>query len=321
MRATATTRAKVLLLLIVVAAGLVTAGSTASAAPVSVDLCAVPGQVTLPGPATVDVWGFALKGALDDCSDVTGQLPGPQLTVDEGDTVTLSVTNGLPAGHTVVLDIPGITFDPGPNSAGVGATVTRTFTANKPGTYLYGSGGDAGRQQAMGLSGALVVRSLTAGQAYDASRTAYDVQATLVLSAIDPKFNAAPETYDMHAYRATFWLINGKAYPDTAPITAAAGQRLLLRYLNAGYDNTSMQLLGLREQVVAKDANLLTNPFNADTETVPAGGTEDAIVTVPAGSPPSASGYALFNRQLHLTNGPLTGPTPGPGGMLTFIHP
>src|SRR5581483_1290089 len=48
----------------------------------------------------------------------------------------------------------------------------------------------------------------------------------------------------------------------------------------------------------------------------PAGATEDAIATVPAGSPPSANGYALYNRQLHVSNGPAS-----PGGMLTFITP
>jgi FtsP/CotA-like multicopper oxidase with cupredoxin domain len=323
MRATAGTRAKVLTALVVMAAGLVMAGSSASAATVAIDLCALPGNATVVGSTTVPFWGFALKGALDDCSDVTPSLPGPVLTVDEGDDVTITVINKLPAGHTLVFEVPGITFAAGDNSAIVDATVTRTFHAGSPGTYLYGSGGDSGRQQAMGLSGALVVRSQTAGQAYDSVTTAYDVQAALVLGAVDPAFNAAPDTYDMHAYRATYWLINGKAYPDTVGITATAGQRVLLRYLNAGYDNTSMQLLGMREKVVAKDAGLLNNPYDADTETIPAGATEDVIATVPSGAAPSANGFALFNRQLHLTNGPQTGQGPAPatgGGMLTFIH-
>jgi hypothetical protein len=127
------------------------------------------------------------------------------------------------------------------------------------------------------------------------------------------------------AYRATYWLLNGRAYPDTAPgITAAAGQRVLLRYLNAGFDNTTMRLLGMHERVVARDARLLNNPFDADAETIPAGATEDAIATVPATAPPSQHGFPLYNRQLHLTNGVQSGPDPSPatgGGMLTFIHP
>ena len=124
-----------------------------------------------------------------------------------------------------------------------------------------------------------------------------------MLSAVDPAFNADPDTFDMNDYLATYWLINGKAYPDTAAITATAGQRVLLRYLNAGYDNTSMPLLGMHERVLARDARLLDNPFDAAAETIPAGGTEDAIATVPAAAPPSAHGFPLYNRQLHVTNG------------------
>jgi FtsP/CotA-like multicopper oxidase with cupredoxin domain len=245
--------------------------------------------------------------------------------VNEGDTVTVNVTNALPAGHTVSFELPGLDVAAGPTDAAVGATVTRTFNASAPGTYLYQSGGDAGRQEAMGLSGALIVRSATANQAYDTAATAYNVEAVLVLSAVDPNFNASPDTFDMYGYHATYWLINGKAYPDTAPgITATPGQRVLLRYLNAGYDNTTMTLLGMHERVVARSAHLLNNPFDANAETIPAGATEDAIAVVPAGTAPSANGYAVYNRQLHLTNGTQSAPAPTPatgGGMLTFIHP
>ncbi|MCU1657511.1 MAG: Multicopper oxidase [Pseudonocardiales bacterium] len=244
--------------------------------------------------------------------------------MNEGDVVTLNVTNALPAGHTISFEIPGVTFTAGATDAGPGSTVTRTFTASAPGTYLYQSAGDAGRQEAMGLAGALIVRSATANQAYDAATTAYDVEAVLVLGAVDPNFNAAPDTFDMHSYHASYWLINGKAYPDTAGIVATAGQRVLLRYVNAGYDNTTMTLLGMHETVLARSGHLLNNPFGANAETMEAGATEDAIATVPAGTPPSSNGYPLYNRQLHVTNGAQNAVSPTPatgGGMLTFIHP
>jgi FtsP/CotA-like multicopper oxidase with cupredoxin domain len=319
--------ARALTVLAVAAAGLVLTGSGASAAAVSINLCAVPGTTTMPGGASVPIWGFGVPATPGDCTTATASLPGPQLVVNEGDVVTVSVTNALPGtapAHTLSFDIPGVSFNAGPATAAVGGTVSRTFTAGAPGTYLYRSGGDAGRQQAMGLYGALIVRSATAGQAYDAPSTGYDVEAVLVLSTVDPGFNAAPDTFDLHAYVATYWLINGRAYPDTAPgITAAAGQRVLLRYLNAGYDNTTMLLLGMHERVVARDARLLNNPFDANAETIPAGATEDGIATVPAGAAPSVHGFPLYNRQQHVTNGAQTGTSPGPatgGGMLTFIH-
>ncbi|MFF0268197.1 multicopper oxidase domain-containing protein [Kribbella sp. NPDC004536] len=312
--------ARVLLVLALAGFGLTLAGGSAAAAPVAIELCAVPGTAGLPGGGLVPIWGFGTPATAGDCSTASATLPGPQLTVTDGDAVTITIHNALPAGHTVSFEIPGVTFDPGPSDAASGASVSRTFTAH-PGTYLYQSGGDAGRQEAMGLSGALIVRTTTANQAYASATTAYDVESVLVLTAVDPAFNAAPDTYDLHSYRATYWLINGKSYPDVPAITATAGQRLLLRYLNAGYDNTSMMLLGTHQQVLARDARLLTNPFSAGTETVPAGATEDTIVTVPSTAPPSTHGFPLFNRQLHVTAGPQTGTSPIGNGMLVFIQP
>jgi FtsP/CotA-like multicopper oxidase with cupredoxin domain len=189
----------------------------------------------------------------------------------------------------------------------VGDTVSRTFTATAPGTYLYQSVGDGERQTSMGLYGALIVRSGTAGQAYGTAASAYDVEAPLVLSAIDPAFNADPDGFDMRNYVAPYWLINGKAYPQTDPIHASANQTVLLRYVNAGYDNTSMLLLGMHERVIARDAQVLGNPLDAADETIPAGQTEDVLATVPAASSALPNGFALYNRQLH-------------PGMLTFIQ-
>jgi FtsP/CotA-like multicopper oxidase with cupredoxin domain len=326
MRALPNTKALASLALVAAAVTTMLGGAAsfaAPAAPVTFNLCAKLGTATLTGAVTAPIWGFGIPSTPGDCGTATASLPGPVLSVNEGDTVTVNVTNALPAGtpdvpHTLRLEIPGVTFDPGPVEATVGNTVTVTFTASAPGTYLYQSGGDAGRQEAMGLAGALIVRSLAANQAYDNASTAYDVEATLVLGAVDPGFNATPDSFDLNDYSATYWLINGKAYPDTAPgITAATGQRVLLRYLNAGYDNTSMTLLGMHQRVLARDARLLNNPFDAATEAIPAGGTEDAIATVPTGAAPSSNGFALYNRNLHVTNGSAA----ALGGMLTFIHP
>jgi len=321
---------RALLAFVVTMSGLALTGSMAIAAPVTINLCAVTGTATLTGSVTVPVWGFVPKGTQADCSDVqnTATLPGPVLSVNELDTVTVNVTNALPAAtapvHSIVFEIPGVSFNPGPVDAAVGATLSVTFTANAPGTYLYQSAGDSGRQEAMGLTGALIVRPTSApdttiaGQAYHSTSSAYDVESVLVLSQVDLNFNASPDTFNLNTYRATYWLINGKAYPDTAGITAAVGQRVLIRYINAGYDNTAMMLLGMHERVLARDAHLLNNPFDANAETIPAGGTEDVVVTVPATAPPGANGFPLFNRNLHVTNGT---PSNDPGGMLTFIHP
>jgi FtsP/CotA-like multicopper oxidase with cupredoxin domain len=292
--------------------------STAAPANVTIALCATTGTVDLPGQSGVPIWGFVDKTSAD-CSAEHGHatLPGPAHHVGQGDTVTLTVTNDLPAGHSLSFEVPGLNFAPGSTDAGVGGTVTRTFTADAPGTYLYQSVGDGERQTAMGLYGALIVDSSTAGQAYGTTASAFDVQAPLVLSAIDPAFNADPDGFDMRHYAPSYWLINGEAYPDTDVVHAAVGQKVLLRYLNAGHDNTTMTLLGMDERVLARDAHLLPNAFDANAETIPAGQTEDVVATVPAGSSGLTNGFPLYNRQLHLGNGT---PSSSPGGQLTFLQ-
>jgi FtsP/CotA-like multicopper oxidase with cupredoxin domain len=308
-----------LLVLAVVAAAGILVGTPASAQPVSIDLCVEAGSITLPGGVTANIWGFAL--AVPDatnqptCAGVTPHVPGPLLDIAQNDTVRIAVHNDL--AEPVSFEAPGEVVNEGAASVPAHATVAYTFTASAPGTYLYQSAAAAGRQLAMGLYGAMIVRPPTAGRAYGGAGSAYDREAPLVLSAIDPAFNANPGTADIHGYHATYWLINGKAYPDTDPVHGvAAGTRVLLRYLNAGFDNTTMLLLGAHEHVIARDAHELNNPFDAVAETVPAGGTEDAIVTIPA----AGTRFALYNRQLHLTNGTPASPNHTPGGMLTFIQ-
>ncbi|MER7132770.1 multicopper oxidase domain-containing protein [Streptosporangium saharense] len=297
-----------ILVLVLIAACLVLPGSPAAAADVTIDLCASAGELRLPGQVSTAIWGFSQAGPGGSCTGAVPSLPGPVLSVRTGDDVFLVVHNGLPV--PVSLEVPGMTLDQGGDvTAAAGGSTTATFTAAAPGTYLY-QGGE--RQLPMGLYGALVVRPATEGRAYASAATAYDKEAILVLSAIDPVFNAAPTTTDPHRYAPKYWLVNGRAYPETAPVHGGPpGTRVLLRYLNAGFDNTSMRLLGAYERVIARDAHPLGNPFEATAETVPAGGTEDAVVIVPS----SGTRLALYNRQLHLTNGAVS-----PGGMMTFIE-
>jgi FtsP/CotA-like multicopper oxidase with cupredoxin domain len=302
------------------------AAPTTTARVIDPDLCAVPGSVDLPGAAGVPIWGFALKPTpTTPCSDVTAQLPGPVLEFATGDVVTLNVTNAIP-DQTISLTAPGLSFDPGPTDAGPGETVTITFTAGAPGTYLYSSVGDAGRQQAMGLYGALLVCATTpcptSGSQYGSP---YARASTLVLSEIDTALNTdllGPDHFDMRNWAPGYWLINGKAHPDSPDITAAAGDRVLLRYLSAGPETATMTMLGMHGRVLARDAYPLTNPIDVVSETVPAGSTADIIATVPAGTP-SGTRLPLYNRQLRLNNGAFSSSQFAPadgGGMMTFLH-
>ena len=300
------------------AAGLVTGTSCSP----SCDLWAETGTMpaaSLPGApaAGIVVWGY-------NTTDAAVIAPGgPTLIVNQGDAVSIilhnknisSATTLMIAGQPVVPDTTGVT---------AGNSKTYSFAAGilKPGTYLYEAGltADGPRQVAMGLYGALIVRPVGASlQAYAAASTAFTDEAVLVLSEIDPAFNAAPATFEMSTYAPKYWLINGKVFPNTDTIATSAGNGVLLRYVNAGLQHHSMGLLGLHQTMIAADARPAANQMKVVAETVPTGGTLDTLVTMPA-SPPANAKYALFEAAMHQDNsGASTGGLINFGGMLTFL--
>jgi hypothetical protein len=313
------------ILFLVVAALLASAGfggGTALAAPlgapVTVDLCATAGSATMPDGALVTVWGY-VEG---DCSGspTVIQPGGPTIYVNEGDDVTITLHNSLSEdtallfqGQAMIPDLTGAAAFDGTTFG----THIYTFTADQPGTYLYEAGllSNAQHQVAMGLYGALVVRPLTANQAYDDPATAYEDEAVLVLSEIDPALNANPAGFDMRDYAPKYRLINGVAYPDTAEIpVAAAGDRVLLRYVNAALEPHSMGLLGLHQTVIANDGSPLLFSHTLVADTLAPGETQDTIATIPL-TAVSGSKFALYDAGLLLRNSNAA----GSGGMLTFL--
>lgn len=323
-------RGSILLALVVLAAGipaLVQSGGKATAAPGVVDtetinLCADEGTINLPSLVGVPIWGFSLDNPLTPLTcDAPALLPGPVLSVDVGDAVTLNLRNNLSEPVSIVF--PGQDMAPNAVVVPAGGSDSYTFTASKPGTFLYEAGTNASIQVPMGLYGALIVRPLTPGQAYDAA-TAYNVEKVLVLSEIDPNLNmsADPNDFDFvgdpevftDGYHPTYFLINGEAYPDTDAIAATTGQDVLLRYVNAGLSHHTMTLLGQRQRVIAKDAfQTAANAYDAVAETVAAGSTLDAIVDLTGVA--GGATLPLYNRQLNVTNDGAY-----PGGMLTFLN-
>ena len=145
------------------------------------------------------IWGFGMPTTPGDCTHRDGRAcPGRSSSVNEGDVGHDQRHQRAARRRTPLIsfEIPGVDVRrrarPTPRS---GATVDRDVHRRaRPGTYLYQSGGDAGRQEAMGL-----VRR--ADRALDAPpNQAYDTAAHRVRrrgrrwcsSAVDPAFNAAP---------------------------------------------------------------------------------------------------------------------------------
>ena len=140
-------------------------------------------------------------------------LPGADALRQGGDTVKIVLKNTLAEDVSIVFPgiegvkangiLAGPQFDAGghitslTNDAGAGGgSVTYTFKAASPGTYLYESGTDQAKQVQMGLFGALVVRPVDhTDRAYDDARTAFDpsTEFLALLSDIDVDLHAAVE--------------------------------------------------------------------------------------------------------------------------------
>ena len=290
--------------------GLLLLAGAAQAASVTFDLYATTGTATMPGPVSIAVLGYATAPATPVAAP-----GGPVLTVDQGDAVTVILHNGLAEATSLLVQGQGLV--PDTTGAAAGGTATYTFTASNPGTFLYEAGlvANAEHQVAMGLHGALVVRPTGAPlQAYTSAVTAFASDAVLVLSELDPALNGAknPAAFDMRSYAPKYFLINGKAYPDTDPIAATPGSTVLLRYVNAGIQHHSMMVLGMTQRVIAKDGLPLSFAGDRTAETVAPGQTMDALAAVPA----TATGkFAVLDATLNLFNNQRT----GFGGMLTFV--
>ena len=111
---------------------------------------------------------------------INGSLPGPTLKWREGDTVTVAVTNHLPAvtsihwhGIRVPAEMDGV---PGLSFAGIapGKTFVYRFPVLQNGTYWYHS--HSGAQEQLGLIGALVI------EPRDHDPIAYDRDYVILLS-------------------------------------------------------------------------------------------------------------------------------------------
>ncbi|MEN3305194.1 MAG: hypothetical protein V7603_1396 [Micromonosporaceae bacterium] len=299
-------------------------GCTLSGTTASCDLWAKTGSVVLPGAAApVPIWGFASTSA------APATLPGPVLVVDQGDNVTITVHNGLTSA--LALAVPAVTgMVPDTTGAAAGAAKAYTFTASRPGTFLYEAGhtADGVRQVAMGLVGALVVRAPAVGgkpTGYGDAASAYDDEALLVLTEVDPAFNANPVGYDLRSFSAKYRLINGKAFPETDVIATDVSRKVLLRYVDAGLVPHAMSLLGVDQSVVGQDARPAAYPEGTVTVPLQPGQAVDTLVSVPAG--PDGRRFALLESGGQLNNAGqrygtvVAGVSPQQafGGMLTFL--
>jgi FtsP/CotA-like multicopper oxidase with cupredoxin domain len=265
------------------------------------------GYINLPDGTTAYMWGFS-EGSRPF------QHPGPVLCVNEGDTVTVILKNSFTStspksAPAVSIIFPGqenVLADGAPSQPVFGGTtltslakpaqpdggtVTYSFVASKPGTYLYESGGGqltSGTsyfsspqvQVRMGLFGALIVRPTGHPDwAYDRADSQFNptTEYMALLSEIDPYLNAAvlkgTKAFNMNNYHARYWLINGRGFPDSIadnfaswlptqpygslatihPIDATNTLPSITRYLSVGTEDYPFHPHGNNGKVIGRD--------------------------------------------------------------------
>jgi len=216
-----------------------------------------------------------------------GQYPGPTLIVNEGDLVTVNLTNAIsgPATEPVSIIFPGqtgVTAEGGAAglitreaSFGDALPVKYQFVAEKPGTYLYHSGTHMELQVEMGLLGVLIVRpagfSSANPNAYGSAESAFDREYLFLITEMDPVIHNLVEfgrknEIDNTKYWAVYWFLNGRTATDdlnqahapwlpTQPYNCSPlihpGEKLLMRVVNAGRDLHPFHHHGSHADVIA----------------------------------------------------------------------
>lgn len=282
-------------------------------------------------------------------------LMAPLLEAYEQDDVYLKLTNiGLPSrpdlddSHTVHWHgFPNqIALYDGVPEASISVPVGRDFDYYykplDPGTYMYHCHFEPVEHIQMGMVAPLIVRPLiekapgNQGKkfAYNDVSTEFDREYFIFISELDEVAHSLVlnvQEFDWTEYKPGYWLLNGRSYPDTiktgssAPsnqpytslIRANEGERVLLRFINLGFQQHSIELLNVPLKIIGIDAK---QPIGADGLDlscfkniiyIGAGQTYDVLFTAPG-----VGTYPLFNRSYNknINAGAV------PGGMVTEVQ-
>lgn len=219
------------------------------------------------------------------------QYPGPTLIVNQGDTVTVNLTNNLSVATSIVFPGQGQVTTTGGSpglltaeAAASGGMVSYEFVASQPGTYEYHSGTNTELQVEMGLVGAIIVRPAGFDQntnrtAYGTADSAYDHEYLFLLTEMDPFIHDLVDFGFTHLVDNTtafpvFWFINGRNGVDTLsdhfvpwrpnqPYGALArtrpGEKVLLRIIGGGRDQHALHPHGNHSRIIARDGRLLSS--------------------------------------------------------------
>jgi FtsP/CotA-like multicopper oxidase with cupredoxin domain len=228
---------------------------------------------------TVTMWGFVDQGGnMGGGGMGGGTFPSPAMRVRQGDIVQTTLQVGMMMYHTIHHH--GI--EPEYRSDGVGhiswdvnGTYTYQWRPAQAGTYFYHCHTNTVLHAEMGMYGAIIVDPPGGpGTAFQGGPS-YDVEAVWAVDEIDSSWHTLPWTagtcggdVGLNDLNPDYFVITGvdgaqSALTDPAvAVTMNRGQRLLVRYICAGYLPQQIRFGGLTAQVVASDGRPLPNPVS-----------------------------------------------------------
>ncbi|MBA2679145.1 MAG: multicopper oxidase domain-containing protein [Ktedonobacteraceae bacterium] len=259
------------------------------------------------------------------------KIPGPVLTVTEGDMVNLTLVNDEDPtntkfnaggdGYALAIDGFGLA-DRGPVK--MGQRYTYHFIAARAGTYWYHCRVNAIQHLQMGLYGAFIVQSAADASSAYPNTPLFNKQYTFVLSEMDSVEHQ--QEYDIlhkggpalnwNNYQPDYFLMNGRAYPDTMmdpadSINGTLGQTVLVRLINAGSEVHMMHTHGFHFLVIGANGRKLDQSYYKDTLLMEPGERYDIILRL------NQVGRFMFHDHIDedATNNGVY-----PGGMITMIN-
>ncbi len=282
----------------------------------SFELTAKADHIYTPDGGSPLIWGLAHGSG-------RAQYPAPTLILQQGDTVTVTLTNQLSVpvslvfpGHSVTAEEVSAPTAPGllTLEASPGGAVRYAFTATHAGTYLYHSGTQPELQVEMGIVGAIIVRPYgfnhAVPRAYAHPDSAYDREVLFLLSEMDPRIHetvafqgaaALQNTDYLSDYFPNYWFINGRSAPDTmaSPSTPwlptqpyncmpmmYPGEKLLMRIIGGGRDLHPFHYHGNHARIIARNGRLL--------ESTPGAGADLQVVLFTTQSVPGETVDQIF---------------------------
>ena len=237
--------------------------------------------LTMDDGNTVNMWGFSGSGgSMGGGMGGGGTFPSPAMRMTQGDIVHTNLNVGMMMMHTVHHH--GI--EPATHSDGVGhiswdvanGTYTYQWRPMHAGTYFYHCHTNTVLHAEMGMYGALIVDPPEGAGTLFSGGPTYDVEAFWVVDEIDSSWHTLPWTagtcggdVGLNELNPDYFVItgvdgSGNSAMNAPPISATVqrGQKLLARYICAGYHPQKIRFGGLTGKIYASDGRPLPNPVS-----------------------------------------------------------